>query len=111
MTNGFAANQLGVQWRTIPLTHGVHWSTRFAQTVVETPTYLAVANKLFRKEESADIVALVSLSDSRASERSDERSGKPRVNDWNRKIFKVRDVTGCQRGMVSEHDTSNHRIA
>jgi hypothetical protein len=28
-------------------------------TVVETPTYLAIANKLFREEERADIVALV----------------------------------------------------
>jgi hypothetical protein len=30
-----------------------------AQTVVETPTYLASANKLFSEEERADIVALV----------------------------------------------------
>jgi len=29
------------------------------QTVVETPTYLANANKLFSEEERADIVALV----------------------------------------------------
>lgn len=29
------------------------------QTVVETPTYLAIANKLFGDEERADIVALV----------------------------------------------------
>jgi len=29
------------------------------QTVVETPTYLAVANKLFSEEERSDIVALV----------------------------------------------------
>ena len=29
------------------------------QTVVETPTYIAVANKLFSEEERADIVALV----------------------------------------------------
>jgi hypothetical protein len=36
---------------------------------------------------------------------------KPRVDDWNREIFKVRDVTGCERGMVSEHDPSNRRIA
>ena len=32
---------------------------RVVQTVVETPTYLAVANKLFSEEERADIVALV----------------------------------------------------
>src|ERR1700746_3075690 len=32
---------------------------RVAQTVVETPTYLAIANKLFSEEERADIVALV----------------------------------------------------
>jgi hypothetical protein len=36
---------------------------------------------------------------------------KPRVDDWNQEVFKVRDVTGCERGMVSEHDPSNHRIA
>ena len=29
------------------------------QTVVETPTYRAIANKLFSEEERADIVALV----------------------------------------------------
>jgi hypothetical protein len=29
------------------------------QTVVETPSYLAIANKLFSEEERADIVALV----------------------------------------------------
>lgn len=29
------------------------------QTVVETPTYFAVANKLFSEEERADIVALL----------------------------------------------------
>ena len=29
------------------------------QTVVETPTYLAIANKLFSEEERTDIVALV----------------------------------------------------
>jgi hypothetical protein len=29
------------------------------QTVVETPTYLAIANKLFSEEERADVVALV----------------------------------------------------
>ena len=31
------------------------------QTVAETPTYLAIANKLFSEEERADIVALVAL--------------------------------------------------
>lgn len=31
------------------------------QTVVETPTYLAIANKLFSEEERADIVALVAV--------------------------------------------------
>jgi hypothetical protein len=42
------------------LLHGVQWSTnKTVQTVVETPTYLAVANKLFSDEERADIVALV----------------------------------------------------
>lgn len=33
--------------------------TRIVQTVVETPTYLAVANKLFNEEERGDIVPLV----------------------------------------------------
>ena len=33
--------------------------TRTVQTVVETSTYLAIANKLFSEEERADIVALV----------------------------------------------------
>jgi hypothetical protein len=32
---------------------------RIVQTVVETPTYLATANKLFSEEERADIVALI----------------------------------------------------
>jgi len=32
---------------------------RIVQTVVETPTYLAIANKLFSEEERAEIVALV----------------------------------------------------
>ena len=40
--------------------HGVQWSTREpGQTVVETPTYLAIANKLVSEEKRADIVALV----------------------------------------------------
>ena len=42
------------------LPDGVQWSTReFVQTVVETPTYLAIANKLCSEEERADIVAPV----------------------------------------------------
>jgi hypothetical protein len=32
---------------------------RVVQTVVETPTYLALSNKLFSEEDRADIVALV----------------------------------------------------
>jgi hypothetical protein len=32
---------------------------RIVQTVVETPTYLAIANKLFSEDERADIVALL----------------------------------------------------
>ena len=32
---------------------------RIVQTVVETPTYLAIANKLFSEEERGDIVALI----------------------------------------------------
>ena len=58
--DGKAGTQDGVQWHTIYLTYGVQWSTRESvQTVVETPTYLAIANKLFSEEERADIVALV----------------------------------------------------
>lgn len=34
---------------------------RIVQMVVETPTYLAFANKLFSEEERADIVALLRL--------------------------------------------------
>jgi len=32
---------------------------RVVHTIVETPTYLAIANKLFSEEERADIVAVV----------------------------------------------------
>ena len=32
---------------------------KVVQTVVETPTYLAIANKLFSEEERADIVAML----------------------------------------------------
>ena len=54
------APQHGVQWHTFPSTCGFQWSIKeIVQTVVETPTYLAVANKLFSEEERADIVALV----------------------------------------------------
>lgn len=47
------------------------------QTVVETPTYLGIANKLFSEEERADIVALV--------------AADPRMwgrNSWNGRISK-----------------------
>src|SRR5262249_17426850 len=47
----------GIQWvldRWCPMEY-----KRVVQTVVETPTYLAIANKLFSEEERADIVALV----------------------------------------------------
>jgi hypothetical protein len=50
---------IGVQWRTMSLTHGVHCYQRIARTVIETPTYLAIANRLFSEEERADIVALL----------------------------------------------------
>ena len=44
-------------------TDGARWCPmeykRVVQTVVETPTYLALANKLFSEEERAAIVALV----------------------------------------------------
>jgi hypothetical protein len=60
------------------LTYGVQWSTRrLVQTVVETPTYLAIANKLFSEEERADIVALVA---------ADPECGRP--DPWNGWISK-----------------------
>ncbi len=43
------------------------------QTVVETPTYLAIANKLFSEEERADIVALVA---------ADPECGRPDPRNW-----------------------------
>jgi len=52
---------IGVQWHTIELDQWCPMEyKRIVQTVVETPTYLAIANKLFSEEERADIVALVS---------------------------------------------------
>jgi len=51
---------IGVQWHTIPLDSWCPMEyKRTVQTVVETPTYLAIANKLFSEEERADIVALL----------------------------------------------------
>lgn len=42
------------------LTQGVQWSTsELVQTVVETPTYLSAAEKLFSEEERVDIVLTV----------------------------------------------------
>jgi hypothetical protein len=49
-----------VQWHPILLDPWCPMEyKRVEQTVVETPTYLAIANKLFSEEERADIVALV----------------------------------------------------
>lgn len=51
---------IGVQWRTILLDSWCPMEyNRVVQTVVETPTYLAIANKLFSEGERADIVALI----------------------------------------------------
>ncbi len=51
---------IGVQWRTDLLDLRCPMEYKgIVQTVVETPTYLAVANKLFSEEERADIIALV----------------------------------------------------
>ena len=47
---------------------------RIVQTVVETPTYLAVANKLFSEEERADIVARVA---------ADPECGELITDPWN----------------------------
>ena len=51
---------IGVQWRTILLDSWCPMEYKgVVQTVVETPTYLAIANKLLSEKERADIVALV----------------------------------------------------
>jgi hypothetical protein len=53
-------NRIAAALNHFYLTRGVQWSTiEIVQTVVETPTYLAIANKLFSEDERADIVALV----------------------------------------------------
>ena len=44
-------------WLDHVVSNGVH--AEIVKTVVETPTYLAIANKLFSEDERADIVALV----------------------------------------------------
>src|SRR5580658_3649372 len=57
---GQVCAQFGVQWCTISLDSWCPMEyKKIVQTVVETPTYLAIANKLFSEEERADIVALV----------------------------------------------------
>ena len=74
------------------------------QTVVETPTYLAIANKLFSEEERADIVALVAADRSveiESVERADfERSGLP-AKGWGK-------VAG--RGLCISGATSDFRF-
>src|SRR6267378_5800338 len=58
--HGRGRGSFGVQWHTILLDSWCPMEyKRVVQTVVETPTYLAIANKLFSEEERADIVALV----------------------------------------------------
>jgi hypothetical protein len=53
---------IGVHWHIISLGRWCPMEyKRIVQTVVETPTYLAIANKLFSEEERVDIVALVPL--------------------------------------------------
>jgi hypothetical protein len=55
-----APAQFSVQWHTLLLDSWCPMEyKRIVQTVVETPTYLAIASKLFSEEECADIVALV----------------------------------------------------
>jgi hypothetical protein len=49
---------VSVQWHTIFLTHGVHWSTEELCRRLSRPTYLAIASKLFNEEKRADIVAV-----------------------------------------------------
>lgn len=40
-----------------------------------------------------------------------KRSSGPRIDERNWDIVKVRRIARCQCGMLSEHDTSNHRIS
>src|SRR5215472_4853653 len=49
----------GVQWHTVLVLMVSNGVQEIVQTVVEMPTYLAFANKLFSEEKRADIVALV----------------------------------------------------
>ena len=58
---------------------------RIVQTVVETPNYLAVANKLFSEEERADIVALL--------------AADPECGDLIRGTGGFRKVRGARKGM------------
>jgi len=58
---------------------------RVVQTVVETPAYLALANKLFSEEERADIVAHV--------------AGDPECGDLIRGTGGFRKVRVARRGM------------
>ena len=58
---------------------------RVVQTVVETPTYLAIANKLFSEEKRADIVALV--------------AGDPECGDLIRGTGGFRKVRVARKGM------------
>lgn len=36
--------------------------------------------------------------------------GRPRINQRNRDIIKVRRIARCQRGVLGERDTGNHCI-
>ncbi|MGA9384304.1 MAG: type II toxin-antitoxin system RelE/ParE family toxin, partial [Candidatus Sulfotelmatobacter sp.] len=60
LCHGKGRGPIGVQWRTILLDSWCPMEyKRVVQTVVETPTYLAIADNLFGEEERVDIVALV----------------------------------------------------
>ena len=71
------------------------------QTVVETPTYITVANKLFSEEERADIVALVAA-DPECGDLIRERAGFERselhAKEWEKAAERGLCISGATQG-------------
>ena len=70
------------------------------QTVVETPTYLAIANKLFSEEERADIVALVAADPecgTWSAERADFERSELHAKEWGRVAGRGLSTSGATR--------------
>ena len=75
---------------------------RIVQTVVETPTYLAIANKLFSEEERAGIVALVA---------ADPECGDVILGTGGfRKVRVARKGMGAERGLCISGATRGFRF-